>query len=84
MIFFWMKTLKIFLLQSNPWLVSGYPIIDNISLSLLVEDYISPFLQKEAIQKCYIKRSHYVRGSVGVEESLPNKLGRLLLKFYIN
>jgi hypothetical protein len=77
------ENLKIFLLQSNPWLVSGYPIIDNISLSLLVEHYISPFLQIEAM-KNVIKRSHYVRGSVGVEESLQNKLGRLLLKFYIN
>jgi hypothetical protein len=49
--------------QTNPWLKSKSPIIDKISLSYdLVECYVFPFLQNEAIE-IVVKDLliHYVR-----------------------
>ncbi len=49
------KIYKIFLFQTSPPLKSKYPMIDDISLSYnLMEHYLSPILQKEAISKLLI------------------------------
>jgi hypothetical protein len=46
------KKYKILLFQASPPLKSKYPMIDNIFLSYnLMEHYLSPILQKEAISK---------------------------------
>jgi len=58
------------LLKANPPLQNVCPIINCEHFYILsVEHYVSPFLQKEIVQKCY-KRYDYLKG---LESNKPTK-----------